>query len=73
MECGPVTNHTGSTVKQGEDGRWDQAIKPQGLPLVTNCGAPDTRGGGNDLQLAPSKGVQPYVRHVKLGPWPPKL
>lgn len=55
-----ANHHTGSTVKkQREDQRWDQAIKPEGLPLVINCGAPDTERGGKDLLLTPSKGAQP--------------
>lgn len=59
MEYGPITTLGPQSRSREKTREWDQAIKPEGLPLVINCGAPDTERGGKDLLLTPSKGAQP--------------
>lgn len=56
MEYGPITALGQEAERRSEIG---SSIKPEGLPLVINCGAPDTERGGKNHLLTPSKGAQP--------------
>lgn len=66
-----TAHHTGKVWSIGQSPHWahgqeaerrseiGSGIKPEGLPLVINCGAPDTERGGKNHLLTPSKGAQP--------------